>query len=229
MDYGIWLSWNHQQDGFNLPVLPEEIGTGLKGAGAEHQVYGLGKINVIGDRGLSEYEISSFFPARAYPFIAAEIVLEPKAYIDKIVKWLESKQPIQLVCVGMGPEINTYASIESFEWRDKAGAPGDIEYSLKLKEYRFYSARSVQPIKQQTGSAAAPAVAKAAPKRADDRVQPKTYTLASGDTLWKVAQKMLGDGSRWPEIQKLNGISDAQIKKLRIGQVLKLPEAKAHA
>ncbi len=49
---------------------------------------------------------------------------------------------------------------------------------------------------------------------------PKTYTVKKGDSLWQIAQSQLGNGSRWPEIQKLNGLSGTTIYA---GQVLKLP------
>ncbi|MBB6733183.1 LysM peptidoglycan-binding domain-containing protein [Cohnella zeiphila] len=219
MAYGIWLSWNSQEEGFDLPVLPEEIGVSMGGDGAGHDVYGLGKINVIKDRNLAEYTIDSFFPAQNYPFVTATVLLHPKAYVDYIMRWWESKWPIRFVYRGSTMEVNTAASIESFEWKERAGAAGDIEYSLKLKEYRFYSA--LKPTVKSSGGAAT--VTKSAPKRPDDRVPPKTYTVVSGDSLWKIAQMTLGDGSRWKEIQKLNKISDAQVKSLKIGQTLKLP------
>lgn len=211
--YGIWLSWNNQKEGFELPILPREIGPSIRGDGAGHDVAGLGKINVIKDRGLAEYTIESIFPAQRYPFITASIVLKPKAYVDYIMKWWESKRPIRFVYVGSTMKINMAVSIEAFEWKEVAGTPGDIQFSLQLKEYRFYAARKVQVGRQQ----------KPKPKRPDERVQPKTYTLKAGDSLWKVAQKVLGDGSRWREIQRLNGLSDAQLKSLKVGMVLKLP------
>lgn len=228
--YGMWLSWNNQQEGFELPVLPREAGASIRGDSANHDVVKLGKINVIKDRDLAEYTIESFFPAQQYPFITASIVLEPRSYIDYIMKWWESKRPIRFVYVGGNAyadnqgrtvsEINTPASIEAFEWKEAAGAPGDIQFVLKLKEYRFFEARRVQVV--QLGASAA-AVQKEAPKRPDERVSPSQYTLASGDNLWIVAQKMLGDGARWKEIQRLNGLTDAQIKSLPAGMTLKLP------
>lgn len=220
-EYGIWLSWNNQEEGFELPILPREIGPSIRGDGTEHDVYGgLGKINVIKDRGLAEYTIESFFPARAYPFITASIVLEPQTYVDYILRWWETKRPIRFVAETEMIAINTAASIENFEWKEVAGSPGDISFSLQLKEYRFYAAQRV-PVTQNTDGTTT--IQKTTPVRPDERIPPKTYTLASGDNLWKVAQKVLGDGSRWREIQKLNGISDAQLKSLPVGMVLKLP------
>ena len=47
-----------------------------------------------------------------------------------------------------------------------------------------------------------------------------TYTVKRGDSLWAIAQKQLGDGSRYKEIMTLNGLKNTII---RAGQVLKLP------
>ena len=49
----------------------------------------------------------------------------------------------------------------------------------------------------------------------------KTYTVKSGDSLWAIAAKQLGDGSRYKEIKSLNGLSSDTIHP---GQVLKLPD-----
>lgn len=50
---------------------------------------------------------------------------------------------------------------------------------------------------------------------------PKTYTVKKGDTLWGIAQSQLGNGAKWPEIKKLNGLSGDTIHP---GQVLKIPD-----
>lgn len=46
------------------------------------------------------------------------------------------------------------------------------------------------------------------------------YTVKSGDTLWDIASKCLGRGSRYGEIKELNGLSSDTIYP---GQTLKLP------
>lgn len=48
----------------------------------------------------------------------------------------------------------------------------------------------------------------------------RTYTVKSGDSLWAIAAKQLGDGSRYKEIKSLNGLTSDTIYA---GQVLKLP------
>ena len=48
------------------------------------------------------------------------------------------------------------------------------------------------------------------------------YTVRKGDSLWKIAEKNLRDGSRYREIMKLSGITSTTI---HVGQVLILPSA----
>lgn len=51
--------------------------------------------------------------------------------------------------------------------------------------------------------------------------QTTTYTIAAGDTLAIIAQKLLGNQGRWQEIKKLNPGLDE--RKLQIGQVINVP------
>ena len=52
-----------------------------------------------------------------------------------------------------------------------------------------------------------------------DKESVQTYTVQKGDTLWGIAEKYLGNGSRYSEIKQLNGLTSDTIN---IGQVLKL-------
>lgn len=49
----------------------------------------------------------------------------------------------------------------------------------------------------------------------------KTYTVVKGDSYWKIAEKILGNGSRYKEIQALNNS-----KSLYPGDVIKIPTSK---
>ena len=49
----------------------------------------------------------------------------------------------------------------------------------------------------------------------------RTYTVQAGDSLWAIAQKLLGNGNRWQEISTLNGLTSTTIQ---VGQQLKLPQ-----
>jgi LysM repeat protein len=49
----------------------------------------------------------------------------------------------------------------------------------------------------------------------------KTYTVKSGDSLWAIAAKQLGNGNRYTEIKSLNNLKNDIIHP---GQVLKIPQ-----
>lgn len=228
MTYSLTLSFNNETEAIELPVLPEKIEVSTSGNNKTYDISQLGEINVIKLGKLTEIAFESFFPASWYPGcnVSQQELFEPSHYIvDRITKWRESKQPMRLVLTGGPMDINIPVSIERFTWSESGGAVGDIAYQIALKEYRFYAARKVQ-VATQSGSAsvAMPKLLSAAPAaRPDTRVQPKTYTLVAGDNLWKVAQKFLGDGSKYKQIQTLNGIKDSELKRLPVGKVIKLP------
>jgi nucleoid-associated protein YgaU len=50
--------------------------------------------------------------------------------------------------------------------------------------------------------------------------QSDTYTVKTGDSLWKIAQANLGDGNKWTELAKNNDIKNPSV--IRTGQELKL-------
>jgi LysM repeat protein len=53
----------------------------------------------------------------------------------------------------------------------------------------------------------------------------KTHTVVSGDTLWGIAQKYLGAGSRWPEIWALSHFRSGNPNLIFPGEIAVLPIA----
>ncbi|MGG1597608.1 LysM peptidoglycan-binding domain-containing protein [Paenibacillus naphthalenovorans] len=224
--FSMYLSWNNQAEGWHFPVLPAKISFPRKGAGKDYDIIKKGRIGTIENPELMEINFESFFPASWAPFVsvAPDKLLRPYEYVDYINKWWKTKYPVRFIYVGSDAfnnksKLSLPMSIVSFEVWEEGGSPGDIFYSLKLKEYVFYSAKRITAVQQdgQTVLRAEP------PKRPDERVPPTTYTLKPGDSLIKVARMQLGNSGRWREIQQLNGITDSEVRRLQIGRVLQLP------
>lgn len=53
--------------------------------------------------------------------------------------------------------------------------------------------------------------------------QARKYLVREGDSLWKIAEQQLGDGTRYPEIVKLNADILKDEDSLDVGMVLRLP------
>lgn len=230
--YSLTLSVNQDAEELEFPVLPEKIDISEAGNGKTYEISGLGEINLIKNVKLTEISFEGLFPASWFP--GANVArdktwLPPSHYITTIQKWRRDKLPVKLVINFTGMEESLFTSIEKFTWSESGGAVGDIQYQLSFKKHRPFSARKVQVAEPKSGSDQAAASntdgsdKKSAPPRTDNRTTPKTYTLVSGDSLWKVAKRFLGDGSKYKQIQTLNGIKDSELKKLKVGKVIKLP------
>lgn len=221
-DYGIYLSVDDGAQGFRLPVNPPEIEVEIPGQGRAYRIISLGEINTIQTPSLSEISFESFFPGQRYPFVVGEELLEPSSYVEMIDGWRSQKKIIRLIATDGTVDINMLASIEDFTWREVAGAVGDIEYEMTLKQYRPYGPKLVQ-IKTQTQNNQAVAVAGKKETRSQTKPQPRIHVLKRGETLWALAQKYLGSGTRWREIANLNGIKDSQVRRLPVGMQIKIP------
>lgn len=221
-DYGIYLSVDDGAQGFRLPVNPPEMEVEIPGQGRTYRIISLGEINTIQTPSLSEISFESFFPAQRYPFVVGEELLEPSSYVEMIDGWRSQKKIIRLIVTDGTVDINMLASIEDFTWREVAGAVGDIEYEMTLKQYRPYGPKLVQ-IKTQTQNNQAVAVSGKKETRPQTKPQPRIHVLKRGETLWALAQRYLGSGTRWREIANLNGIKDSQVRRLPVGMQIKIP------
>lgn len=58
----------------------------------------------------------------------------------------------------------------------------------------------------------------------DSAEEPVFHTVEKGDTLWAIASKHLGNGSRYPEIFEANKPMLSDPDKIYPGQVLRIPQ-----
>lgn len=58
------------------------------------------------------------------------------------------------------------------------------------------------------------------PSGTSSQASTQTYTVKKGDSLWKIAQSLLGNGARYKEIMVLSGLTSTTI---HVGQTLTIP------
>ena len=97
------------------------------------------------------------------------------------------------------------------------GGYGDMEYSVT-----FVVAKDliVKTEKKVTDSKASQNKESSS---SSEQSTAKTYTVGPNDTLWKIAQKVYGDGSKYTKIYEANKDIIKNPNIIRQGQVLKLP------
>ena len=165
-----------------------------------------GTVNIWGGRGLREVRLTTFLPAAGSPFYTGQ---EPETALAMLKSWQDSGDPVRLII--SGSDINDAFLIEDVS-ETLAEGDRDVGLTLTLREYKFKSALAAL-----AGGGASSA---AAPKRTDERVTPRTYTVRQGDTLWDIACRFYGDGTRWRAIAAKNGVTDP--RNLQVGKVLTL-------
>lgn len=219
--YKMYLGINDGEEGFILPVLPEKIEINEDGDNETFNVINLGEINTINKPKLSEISFESYFPLNRGPYVSSEELFSPSFYISKIRAWRDKRQKIRFIFTGGSSlELNDLFIIESFKLSEKGGEVGDIYYSIEFKRYKPYAAKKVVIVTKQNTKNKTAAV-KAKPPRPIEKPKQKTHTVVSGDTLWHIAKRYLGDGARYPEIAKLNNIKNPNL--IYPGQVFKIP------
>ena len=115
----------HDGTEYRLPVTPASIrlDTGIKIDTAA--VYGLGDINLAGDRTAAAVSISSFFPAQAYDFCIGQH-RDPYDWVKLFKKIIKKKKPVRLIISDTA--INIRVLIKSIEYGEDPGT-NDVNYT----------------------------------------------------------------------------------------------------
>lgn len=184
----IWLV-NAGKDRIQLPVNPEELGETVTRNFEDIVLANGDEKTVISGSVQNQYSIASWFPKHRPSFAQISSPKDPMDYVRQIKGWMDKKKVLLLQVTTT--TINTQVTIRSFDWKEKGGAVGDIEYTLELKQYlpvTFTSSTVTSAKRPPSGMA----------------VAPKTYTVVKGDCLWNLAKRFYGSGSKWPTIYNAN-------------------------
>jgi len=195
-----------------LPVNPEKITAQTEGKMQTFEVIELGDIAL--PRGIIPARISweSFFPGQAREgAVYVKSWQDPKVLVGLISLWRRNNTKVRLLVTETPLNLDCY--IETFEhtW---GGGYGDCQYRIELVEARelvvLVDGEQARMTRQKTARSAPPS--------------PKTYTVKPGDTLWAIAKRTLGDGSRWREIYNVNvEVIGKNPSLIFPGQVLRIP------
>lgn len=218
--YKIYLGINNGEEGFTIPRLPEKIEISDDGDNKTYNIINLGEVSNIVLPKLTNISFESYFPLNNGPYVSSDELFNPSFYIKKINEWRNKLQKIRFIFTGGPIVINDLFSIENFKYSENGGEVGDIYFSIELKRYKPYAARKV--IIQTSSNGTTVATSSQSSSREDNKQNTTSYTVASGDTLWHIAKRFLGDGNRYDEIANLNNISNPD--KISIGQVLNIPQ-----
>lgn len=216
MAYTVYLS------NIPMPVTPSKIETKIKNQNSTLNLIDGSEINIIKPPGLTEFSFELLIPQVKYPFAAypdlvAEIVNDSmlkdseasagtqfvgaQYYLDFLEILKKDQKPFPFKIERYTPDnkklfetkVEMDVTMEEYSIIEDAANGFDLTIPVRLKQYRPYSAQ-----------------------KEDITV----YTVKQGDTLWGICKRFLGDGSKYPQIAKLNDIKNPNL--IKVGQVIKL-------
>lgn len=215
-----------------MPITPSKVKVKINNQNKTLTLINGEEINILKEAKLTDVSFELLLPQTSYPFTngAAQ---SANYYLSLFERLKQSKEPFQWILNRTKPNgrslfhTNLKVGLEDYQITDDAKEGFDLTVSIKLKQFRAYGTKTVTI---QEAPAATTPTAEQQPAKATVEEPPRettaapkntTYTVKSGDCLWNIAKKYLGDGSRYTEIASLNNIANPNL--IYPGTVLNLP------
>lgn len=212
-----------------LPIAPSKLQLKIENQNKTLNLIDEGEINILKKPGLTSIEFDFLLPNVRYPFAKYKNGFK-KAYdfLEKIEELKVSNKPFQFIVTRETPkgkdlfDTNIKVAIEDYTIKEDASQGLDVVVSIKLKQYRNYGTKTckvtiaeskttvtVEKTRETTNSPAPTST--------------KTHEVVNGDTLWAIAKKYYGDGSKYTVIHNANKDKVSNPNLIYPGQILTIP------
>ena len=214
--------------GVLMPITPSKVKVKINNQNDTLTLINGEEINILKEPGLTDVSFDLLLPQVSYPFTNGG-AQSADYYLSLFERLKTSKQPFQFILNRSMPSgrrlfyTNLTVGMEDYQITDDAEEGFDITVTVSLKQYRHYGTKTVK-VQPAPAPAETPTATVEQPQRETSQApQQTTYTVKSGDCLWNIAKKYLGDGSRYNEIYNLNKDKITNPNLIYAGQVLTLP------
>lgn len=213
------------------PITPSKVQLKIKNQNKTMNLVNGTQINVLNDAGLTEVTFDLLLPNVKYPFATYkdDIFVNAKYFLDEFEKMkLEKKTFIFKLLRKFPTGVDLYntddimVSLESYTIKEDASQGFDVVVSITLKQFKLYGTKIVKVL-DGTVSVEQTRETSNSPMPSDNPVT--TYTVVKGDSLWNIAKKFYGDGSKYTAIYEANKDKIANPSLIYAGQVLTIPGA----
>lgn len=203
------MAYKMYLDGVLMPITPSKVKVKINNQNKTLTLINGEEINILKEAALTDVSFDLILPQSAYPFTNGG-AQSAQTYLNLFERLKKSKEPFQWILNRSRPSgaalfySNLTVGMEDYQITDDVKEGMDIGVSIKLRQYRAFGTKTVKLAPPTAPSQ--PATATVEPPQRETSNAPKnsSYTVKSGDCLWNIAKKQLGDGSRWKEIYELN-------------------------
>ena len=211
-----------------LPIAPEKLQLKIGNNNKTLTLINEGEINILKKAKLTDIEFEVLLPNVKYPFATYNDNFQNASYfLENIEKLKTSEKPFQFIVSRKMPngkilfDTNIKVSLEDYTISEEAEEGFDVKVTIKLKQYKDYSTKTVQiTIKQERPR---PVVVQTPSRPATTAPTTRTYTVVRGDCLWNIAKKYYGNGSQYTKIYNANRDKIKNPSLIYPGQVFVIP------
>lgn len=204
-------------DGIELPIAPKTIQTKINGNNKTVNLINEGEVNILKLPGLTDINFDMIIPHHKLPFVTNLSSVD--GYLSKLEFLKVNKKKFQFIVIRKNLyNTNMKVSLEDYRINEDASDGPMTVINIVLKQFGNFGEVVVKMDEKKVGDKTVVTVQKEK-ERVVSKTPPKQHKVKSGDTLWAIAKKELGDGSRYQEIADLNGISNPNV--ISPGQVIR--------
>lgn len=223
----IYLTNLKTKERLRFPMLPTEINVDMANQFESYTILNIGEVKIPNRAALDGFSWNGILPGKRRK---KDPYIRKWQKPDKVYKWIsklkpKGGKPIKARLLITGTPVNCDVYLSSFT-ATPTGGYGDINYSISLVQAKTIKLKKKGDVKKKSSKKKAGKELKNKPKN-EERTSPpaaKTYTVKSGDSLWKIAQKLCGSGSQYTKLYNANkGVIGNNPNLIYPGQVLKIP------
>lgn len=222
------MAYKMYMAGTLMPVTPSKVKVKVNSQNETLTLINGEEINILKAPGLTDVSFDLMLPQVSYPFTNGG-AQSANYYLSLFERLKTGKEPFQWILSRTRPNgralfhSNLTVGLEDYQITDDAKEGFDITVSIKLKQWRAYGTKTVTIKPAPAPTQPATATVEEPPRETTTAPKNTSYTVKSGDCLWNIAKKYLGDGSRYTEIYELNKDKIKNPNLIYPDQVLTLP------
>lgn len=219
--------------GFELPVAPPKLNMQINSQNKTVTLANMKEINILKAPGLTDIDFTIPVPRASYPW--ANTNADAQTVLSQLETLKTSQKPFQFIVSreydnsSVGFSTNMQVGLEDYRIVEDAEDLSDVSIEIQLKQWVEYGAKIIYTSSDKPNKGTTTTKPQSSTNKPSNN-KPKTYTVKHGDSMWEIAKKYLGDGSKYKQLYNLNKelIDKRNAKEgtpkytIYTGQVLKL-------